>query len=77
MSKFVHVQWWNETAMVQDEIINTRNIEKVYMELPGRKSLRMVEKDRGRWLVRKLSYTSEAECENFYRKILKALVGED
>lgn len=77
MSEFVHVQWWDEQAMVHDEIINTRNIEKVYMELPCRKSLRMVEKDRDRWLARILSYASEAECNNFYRKILKALVGED
>ena len=77
MSKFVHVQWWDEAAMVHDEIINTRNIEKVYMVLPGRKSLRMVEKDRDRWLVRKLIYTSEAECDKFFKEILKALVGED
>lgn len=77
MSKFVHVQWWDEQTMVHDEIINVRNIEKVYLVLPSRKSLRMVERDRDRWLVRKLIYTSEAECDEFYRKILKALVGED
>ena len=77
MSKFVHVQWWDEAAMVHDEIINTRNIEKVYMVLPGRKSLRMVEKDRDRWLERRLIYTSEAEGEKFFKEILKALVGED
>lgn len=74
MSEFVHVQWWDEQAMVHDEIINTRNIEKVYMMLPARKSLRMVERDRDRWLVKEMLYTDEFECETFYNKILKALV---
>ena len=76
MSEFVHVQWWDEQAMVHDEIINTRNIEKVYMVLPARNSLRMVEKDRDRWLVKKMIYTDERECDMFYSKILKALVEE-
>lgn len=76
MSKFVHVQWWDEQAMVHDEVINTRNIEKVYLVLPERKSLRMVERDRNKWLVRKMLYTDERECDNFYQKILKALVEE-
>lgn len=74
MSEFVHVQWWDEQAMVHDEIINTRNIEKVYMMLPARKSLRMVERDRDRWMVKEMLYTDEFECETFYNKILKALV---
>lgn len=76
MSKFVHVQWWDEQAMVHDEVINTRNIEKVYLVLPERRSLRMVERDRNKWLVRKMLYTDERECDNFYKKILKALVEE-
>lgn len=76
MSKFVHVQWWDETAKVHDEIINTRNIEKVYMVLPLKKSLRMVERDRDRWLVKEMLYTDERECEMYYNKILKALVEE-
>ena len=74
MSKFVHVQWWDEEAMVHDEIINTRNIEKVYMVLPGRTQLRMVERERGRWLVREMIYASEGECYTAYKMILKALV---
>ena len=74
MSKFVHVQWWDEEAMVHDEIINTRNIEKVYMVLPLRKSLALVERNRGAWLVKELMYTDERECDRWYGKIREALV---
>ena len=76
MSEFVHVQWWDEQAMVHDEIINTRNIEKVYMKLPARKSLRMVERDRDRWLVKEMMYTDERECARWYNRIREALMEE-
>lgn len=76
MSEFVHVQWWDEQAMVHDEIINTRNIEKVYMVLPARKSLRMVERDRDRWLVKEMMYRDEHECARWYNEIREALMEE-
>lgn len=76
MSEFVHVQWWDEQAMVHDEIINTRNIEKVYMVLPARESLRMVERDRDRWLVKEMMYRDEHECARWYNKIREALMEE-
>ena len=44
------------------------------MMLPARKSLRMVERDRDRWMVKEMLYTDEFECETIYNKILKALV---
>lgn len=76
MSEFVHVQWWDEQEMVHDEIINTRNIEKVYMVLPARESLRMVERDRDRWLVKEMMYRDERECDRWYNKIREALMEE-
>ena len=62
--------------MVHDEIINTRNIEKVYMVLPARESLRMVERDRDRWLVKEMMYRDEHECARWYNKIREALMEE-
>ena len=74
MSEFVQLQWLDEMEESHEEIINTRNIEKVYMVLPGRTELRMVERERGRWLVREMLYASEGECCTAYKMILKALV---
>lgn len=76
MSKFVHVQWWDEQEMLHDEIINAGNIEKVYVVLPFKKALRMAERDRDMWHVKELLYRDERECAREYYKILDALVEE-
>ena len=78
MKKFITMSWFDKQedgGYHHQEIINTNNIEKVYMVLPGEDEIGIFETVNGvkrKFLVR---FSNKRECAREYQRIETALCG--